>query len=192
LSRPSKRSDILREGIPILHRHGYSAASVESITEAAGVPKGSFFNHFGSKEAFAGEAIQAYFAVWEQISRPILQSDATAKEKVRLLLEAATGEIGVARSYDGCMIGNMSLEVSNQSEALRQQLSTILERLAEPFETVIRQGQEDGHFVKDVPPEKLARFVVNFLQGVNLRSKVDRNDLALAEFREIVLAHLAR
>lgn len=60
MGRPSRRGELLDIGVDVLHRRGYSAASVEAITELAGVPKGAFFNHFGSKEAFAVEALRRY------------------------------------------------------------------------------------------------------------------------------------
>ena len=39
---------------------GFAACSVQDITEAAGAPKGSFYNHYESKEALAAEIVTAY------------------------------------------------------------------------------------------------------------------------------------
>jgi TetR/AcrR family transcriptional repressor of nem operon len=53
MARPSKRNEIIRSGVGTLFRKGYAGAGVRDITAEAGVPLGSFTNHFGSKEEFA-------------------------------------------------------------------------------------------------------------------------------------------
>lgn len=187
MGRVSKREDILRAGVELLHKRGYGVASVESISEAAGVPKGSFFNHFHTKEQFAGEALNAYFLPWTQKSDAILaRPDLSSTEKLLALLEIATGK---ARGcYDGCMIGNLSLELAHQSEPVRTLLVSILSAWTSSFERVIREGQASGEFAASLVPDKTARFIVNLFQGAILRAKVDRSDQATDEFQDMVLA----
>jgi TetR/AcrR family transcriptional repressor of nem operon len=189
LSRPSKRAEILRAGVEVLHKRGYGAASVESITDAAGVPKGSFFNHFHSKEQFAKEALDAYFLPWSEKSQALLgRTDLSAKEKLVELLQIATGK--AKGCYDGCLIGNFSLELANESDSLRLQLSQILDAWSSSFETVIREGQTTGFFEPSLAPGKAARFVVNLFQGAILRAKVERSIRATEEFEDFVLSTL--
>jgi TetR/AcrR family transcriptional repressor of nem operon len=190
MSRPSKRADILRAGVELIHQRGYGTASVESVAEAAAVPKGSFFNHFGSKEGFAGEALDAYFAPLAEKSETILgRDDLSPKQKLQLLLRVATGK--PKGSYYGCMIGNLSLELANQSEPLRAQLSRILEDWTKFFERVICEGQSVGEFDPTLAADKTARFIINLFQGAALRSKVERSNRATEEFEDIVLTTLA-
>lgn len=190
MGRQSKRADILRAGVGIVHQRGYSTASVESITEAAGVPKGSFFNHFHSKEQFAHEALEAYFAPLKEKSESILgRDDLAPTQKLLMLLRIATSKAG--NCYDGCMIGNLSIEMSNESEPLRTQLAKILEDWSKFFERVIRDGQSVGAFDRDLAPDKTARFIINLFQGAALRSKVERSDRATEEFEDVVLTTLA-
>jgi len=60
MSKPNVREQILTTGLALLHGRGFNATSVQDITEAAGVPKGSFYNHFASKEALGLEVVQRY------------------------------------------------------------------------------------------------------------------------------------
>jgi TetR/AcrR family transcriptional repressor of nem operon len=187
LGRLSKRADILKAGVEVLHMHGYAVTSVDSIAEAAGVPKGSFFNHFHSKEKFAAEAVAAYFAPWTEKSEAVLHSEEfSAKEKLIALLAIMTCK--ATGSYEGCMIGNMSLELSHRSEPLRLLLAKILSAWSSSFERLIREGQQDGSFSATLAPERTARFIVNLFQGAILRAKVEHSDLATQEFTEIVVA----
>ncbi len=94
MGRPSKRGELLDAGVAILHRRGYAASSVESITEAAGVPKGALFNHFGSKEGFTNEALRRYFEPWRETASLILDdSSLSAVGKLHAMISAVTGMI---------------------------------------------------------------------------------------------------
>lgn len=153
------------------------------------MPKGSFFNHFHSKEEFAAEAVLEYFTPWTEKSEAILGStEISAMEKLNALLSIATGK--AKGSYRGCLVGNMGLELSHQSEPLRLLLAKVLDAWSSSFERLIREGQEDGSFNKTLSPEKMARFVVNLFQGAILRAKVEHSDRATQEFHEIVVAAL--
>lgn len=55
MSRPSNKEKLLTDGLRLVHERGFGASSVRDITQAAGVPQGSFTNHFASKEAFGLE-----------------------------------------------------------------------------------------------------------------------------------------
>src|SRR3954468_16640364 len=62
MGKISNRDRLLSEGLKVVHVHGYAGASVRDIVQAAGVPQGSFTNHFTSKEAFGLEILDLYFA----------------------------------------------------------------------------------------------------------------------------------
>ncbi len=62
MSKSSLREDLLNAGLKVMFRAGYTGASVRDICGAAGVPLGSFTNYFRSKEAFAEEVLDRYFA----------------------------------------------------------------------------------------------------------------------------------
>jgi TetR/AcrR family transcriptional repressor of nem operon len=186
MSRPSKRADIVAAGVEVLHRSGYAGTSVETITVAAGVPKGSFFNHFGTKRQFVGEALNAYFDEWVSRSNAILEDSDSLISKLDRLLATALGESQAGVRYDGCLIGNLSIEVAHQEEELRVLLSEIYSRWAQTFEALIAQGQAAGLFQTRVSAPMQARFIVNYLQGTLLRAKVDRNAIPIDDFRTII------
>jgi len=60
MSRPSVRGKLVEAAIETLHSRGFNGCSIQDITDAAGVPKGSFFNHFKSKELLALEVLDHY------------------------------------------------------------------------------------------------------------------------------------
>jgi TetR/AcrR family transcriptional repressor of nem operon len=61
MARPNVRERLLDAGVEIFHRCGFNGCGVQEITEAAGVPKGSFYNHFASKEALGAAVLDSYW-----------------------------------------------------------------------------------------------------------------------------------
>ena len=58
-SNPEVRRRLLAAGLDLVHARGFAASGVKDITDAAGVPKGSFYAYFPSKEAFAAAIFSA-------------------------------------------------------------------------------------------------------------------------------------
>ena len=62
MPKPSLRENLLDAGFRLMWQTGYGATGVRDIVAAAGAPQGSFTNHFRSKEDFACEVLDRYFA----------------------------------------------------------------------------------------------------------------------------------
>src|SRR6202012_1749996 len=119
MDRITNRERILEEGLKAVHAHGFANTSVRDIVAAAGVPQGSFTNHFESKEAFGLEILDLYFARGTSVIEETLRNDALPPlKRLRLWIERnSEAERNCARS--GCLIGNFTAEAVNDSEALR-------------------------------------------------------------------------
>src|SRR6185312_7860204 len=76
MPKPSNREKILAEGLRVVHERGFAGASVRDIVQAAGVPQGSFTNHFASKEAFGLEIIELYYQNSRRTIAETLRNDA--------------------------------------------------------------------------------------------------------------------
>ena len=60
MSKPNVREQLIEAGLKTLLGQGFNGSGVQDVADAARVPKGSFYNHFESKEAFAAEALERY------------------------------------------------------------------------------------------------------------------------------------
>src|SRR5271163_4356717 len=75
MSKPSNRDKIITEGMRVVHERGFAGSSVRDIVQAAGVPQGSFTNHFQSKGAFALEVLNAYYERGRERTKSTLLND---------------------------------------------------------------------------------------------------------------------
>jgi TetR/AcrR family transcriptional repressor of nem operon len=186
MSRPSLREDLLNAGLKVMFRSGYTGASVRDICEAAGVPLGSFTNHFRSKEAFAEEVLGRYFAHLKGFVQEALEDKSlTPRQRLQRYLDTISGVLADDKWNRGCLIGDLSLE-SSQSKLLRERLEAIFREWRAPFASCIAEAQTAGEIESTFDPMDLAEFLLASWEGAILRMKVDRGPAALDRFKHIV------
>ncbi|MDX8444323.1 TetR/AcrR family transcriptional regulator [Mesorhizobium captivum] len=187
MARQSLRENLLEAGFQTIWNSGYSAAGVRDIVAAAGARPGSFTNHFASKEEFAGEVLERYFAyVGGLVEKALAQDGTPPAGRLRRYLDVITSKLEAHDWARGCMIGNLSLETAVHSEPLRRRLVDIFERWRQPFAACIAEGQAAGEITNAFDAEDLADFLLSSWQGAMLRMKVERNPEPLERFKKII------
>ena len=152
----------------------------------AGVPQGSFTNHFRSKEGFAEAVLNHYFGYVKGLVREALEDKALSpRQRLRRYLDIITTKLEADHWTRGCLIGDLSLEASGQSEPLRARLATIFEEWRAPFAACIAEAQDAGEIAATFDPTDLAEFLLASWQGAILRMKVERGPAPLERFKTI-------
>lgn len=173
------KQQIIEAGLAELHARGYAACSVEDITKAAGVPKGSFYNHFASKEEFAVVAVRRYF----QVSGWLTSFEArSAIARLRAGFEALYARARDRSFSRGCMGGNLANEVADHSEAIRRELAEGLEAWSAIVTELVAEAQRNGETSATSDPAQLGRFIVNAWEGALTRSRVVRTGEPIDDF----------
>jgi TetR/AcrR family transcriptional regulator, transcriptional repressor for nem operon len=187
VSKPSLREDILKAGLKVMFRSGYQGATVRDICAAAGAPHGSFTNHFRSKEAFAREVLDRYFANLQGYVRAALgDKSLTPRQRLKRYLDIISGVLAGAKWQRGCLIGDFSLETTAQSKLLRQRLEAIFREWRAPFAACIAEAQTGGEIDSKFDSFDLAEFLLASWEGAILRMKVERGPAALERFKKIM------
>jgi TetR/AcrR family transcriptional repressor of nem operon len=190
MARPSNRDRILTEGLKVVHARGFNGASVRDIVQAAGVPQGSFTNHFASKEAFGLEIIDLYLAHSAALIAETLRNDALPPlARLRAFL-AANGDPDAMRN--GCLLGNFAAEVCEQSDALRERVAEVLGELVQAVAYCLKAAVATGELPAGLDVESVAGFVVAGLQGARLMAKVERDAAPLARFEQVLFGSVLR
>ena len=86
-----------------MHTHGFAASGVKDITDAAGVPKGSFYAYFASKEALAAALLEHYWSDIEARLSPILESAGSAQNRITRFFHALADEHEAGDFLLGCL-----------------------------------------------------------------------------------------
>ena len=192
MGRPSLRNNILDAGLRVMFRSGYHGASVRDICAAAGVPQGSFTNHFRSKEAFAAEVLDQYFNYLKGLVQQALDERLTPRQQLKRYLDIITDKLERDGWKIGCLIGDLSLETSSHSSALRNRLDAIFREWRAPFASCIAAAQATGEIDSQFDATELAEFLLASWEGAILRMKVERHPAALERFKTIVFETVFR
>lgn len=191
MPRPSHREKILFEGLKVVHRRGFGGASVRDIVQAAGVPQGSFTNHFASKEAFGLEVMELYFANSREIIRMTLCNDSLgALERLGDYIDKNIEHISLDNAQNGCLFGNFAVEASDHSETLRIRVVEILAEVQQCVAYCLHAAVEANELAADTECDALAQFVVTSLQGAILLAKAQRNAAPVENFKALLFGRV--
>ena len=181
--RDSKKEAILLAGMEVMKAHGYNGTSVKDIVEAAGVPKGSFYNYFESKEQFAIEAIDYAAAEGHEfLARALGDSSKCAVARLSGFFSSSIDCACDSKFKVGCFLGNMCQEMSDTSDAIRARLDKVLEGNTRLIADVIEQGQERESIGRDLDPKLASEFLFNAWQGALMRAKAAKSRAPLDAF----------
>jgi TetR/AcrR family transcriptional repressor of nem operon len=177
------RGRLLEAGVETFRRMGFNGCGVQDITDSAGVPKGSFYNHFESKEALGAEALEHY---WKEGACSTLRilSDETIPpvERLRQYFQTMADRLAENEFTCGCLVGNLAAEMADHSKLISDRLSSIFAGWTQAVANCIRDGQRLGQIRADARADSLAAFLLNAWEGATLRARMDKDGAALSQF----------
>jgi TetR/AcrR family transcriptional repressor of nem operon len=191
MAKPSNRDKLLTEGLRVVHERGFAGAGVRDIVAAAGVPQGSFTNHFASKEAFGLEIINLYFSSSGPMLDSTLRNEAlTPLTRVRAYVDANIDRLNETGMRNGCLFGNFIAEASEHSEAIRQRIVAILAEMERAIAVCLRQAVAAHELPPDFGCDEIAAFVMSGLQGAILLAKAQRSPQPVECFKHTLFTKI--
>lgn len=166
---------LLGTGAEILHRKGFSDTGIQEVLKSAGVPKGSFYYHFKSKEDFGLQVMEVYAGVMFQT----LQTNTSSGEG--FVLEALQGffrdmtDYAVMHKFAGCPLGNLAQELGDTNELFGSKLNDIFARLEDEIADRLSKAIAAGEINRKIDVKQFALFLVSSWEGALLRMKLTKN-----------------
>jgi TetR/AcrR family transcriptional regulator, transcriptional repressor for nem operon len=189
MPKTSNRERILAEGLRVVHERGFANASVRDIVQAAGVPQGSFTNHFASKEAFGLEIIDLYYASSRRNIAATLRNDALAPlQRLAAYIDGTKERLNDNSMRNGCLIGNFTAEASENSEPIRSRVVQTFAETREALAYCLRAAVAAGEVKPTIDCAEVAGFIVSSLQGAILLSKAHRSPEPIERFKRVLFA----
>jgi len=184
---------LLRQGLKYFYDRGFHGTTVDAILEASGVPKGSFYHHFGSKEAFARAVLTRYTEFQlALLDRWVNEPDLSTTDRLGRYVDELV-ELFVRSGYRrACLAGKLSTEVAVGSDAFREQIGASLLAWKEHLTALLSQGQERGDVRTDRTAEDLATATLALIQGTFVLCIATRDEEALKAVRSTIQLLVAR
>ena len=197
--RPPKRIDerletreaLIRRGTEVLTEKGFSATGLDEVLRQIGVPKGSFYHYFDSKEAFGLEVVDhyaAYFAL--KLDRWFDDESRAPRARLAGFIEAAKEGMARHAYRRGCLIGNLGQEMSALPESYRDRLEAVFQDWQARLAACLEVARRCGEIAPDADCERLAAFFWIGWEGAVLRARLMRSaaplDLFAQEFVSVI------
>ena len=170
------RSHILETAQTIISGKGFSAVGLNEILQTAGVPKGSFYHYFGSKEAFGEELLKSYFADYQETLDAMLsRTGLSGAERLIGYWESWLETQSACDPKGKCLTVKLAAEVSDLSEPMRVVLERETARVIARLEQAIEDGIADYSLPASLDAKLTASTLYQLWLGASLRSKITRD-----------------
>ncbi len=172
-----------------MYLNGYGNTGIKEITDAVDIPKGSFYNHFSSKQEFGLAIIDYYRANFMQKAKNILSDKSfppiqRLKNFIDISIEMAETQFSCKL---GCLVGNFSQELGDVNDEFAAALKNAFNDMNGFYVTCIQEAKDDNSIKSNYSAEDLADFVINAWEGALIRMKSDRNTNQLKLVRKVLV-----
>lgn len=168
------RDAILATGEDLMREKGFVGVGLQEILSTCGVPKGSFYHYFSSKEGFGVAVLERYVETYLAAVGTLLDGPGTGRDRITLLAQAWAGGAGDA-SADRCLVVKLSAEVSSFSEPMRQVLADGVSQLVALLADVVSEGHADGSVPAGRPAREVAEGLYELWLGAALLDRLVRD-----------------
>ena len=185
------RELLLRAGLEVLTEKGFSATGIDEILGRAGVPKGSFYHYFASKEAFGLGLIERYGEFFaRKLDRHLDNRSLPPLARLQAFVDDARAGMARLGYRRGCLIGNLGQEMGSLPESFRARLKETFEDWQARFSACLKEAQDAGEVARSADTDQLAAFFWIGWEGAVLRAKLEQSARPLEVFAAFYFAGL--
>ncbi|WP_193045396.1 TetR/AcrR family transcriptional regulator [Mycolicibacterium baixiangningiae] len=190
-AKTDTRQAILDTAERLMVQKGYSAVGLTEVLTTAGVPKGSFYHYFSSKDAFGEAMLQKYFTDYlANMDRIIATPGAGPAEQLMTYWQQFYDKQKVDDCQGRCLVVKLAAEVADLSEPMRLTLQQGTAGIIDRLERMLAAGVEDHSLPLPVTPALAANSLYGAWVGASVLAKVNRSpehlDTAMAYTRQML------
>lgn len=174
--RIDTRQHILDCGRRLVAAKGFVGVGLAEILATAGVPKGSFYHYFASKEAFGAALLESYAEQYQaRLTALALRSGLTGAERLLTYFEHWIETQRGDDRAEHCLIVKLAAEIADLSDAMRSRMLNSTEIILRQLADFVAEGQADGSIGTGEAPSSLAQFLYEAWLGASLLAKLRRD-----------------
>lgn len=193
MTKPDTREALIQAGTRIIAEQGFDTTGINAVLASAGVPKGSFYYHFPSKEDFGLAVIDRFAADYSRLLAGFLEDGLrTPLARIRRYLESGMAEMDAKACTGGCPIGNLGQELASRNEAFRARLDAVMRDWERQFADCLAAAREAGELATDADAHQLARALLSGWEGAILRAKLMKSVAPMQDFIALWFGRILR
>jgi TetR/AcrR family transcriptional regulator, transcriptional repressor for nem operon len=177
------REALIRCGVEVLTEQGFMATGIDSILKRVGVPKGSFYHYFASKEVYGLAVLDSYAGYFaRRLDRWLLDEALSPLERLVGFVQHSKASMARYGFRRGCLVGNMGQEVSVLPEGFRDALETVFLDWQRRLSACFDAAKQAGELPRSADCAELAAYFWIGWEGAVLRARLVQSDTPLNTF----------
>ncbi|KKM94339.1 hypothetical protein LCGC14_1199300 [marine sediment metagenome] len=177
------RNLIIQTGADLIGTKGFGATGINGILTVAGVPKGSFYHYFSSKNDFGLAIIDTFAEEYDtKLDHILNDSSRSYVDRLRAYFDTGFDNMTDCNCTRGCLIGNLGQELAGQNEMFRVRLNNVFSAWEKRFEDCIADAQTAGDIASGIDSADAASFLLSGWEGAILRAKVVKSTEPMERF----------
>jgi TetR/AcrR family transcriptional repressor of nem operon len=173
------REYIIEKAAPIFNMKGYAGTSLQDLTEATGLTKGSIYGNFKNKDEVAVAVYEYSIRMLDQRITAFLESRHSMTAKLVGITEYYRLNWRQIFEKGGCPVQNASVEADDNLSVLKKPVQNSIKNWAKGITLVIEKGQRKGEFKKSIDAEEYAYAIITLLEGGIMLAKIMNNQKLL-------------
>lgn len=191
MSKNNTRQLILLKGAEIMHIKGFNSTGIKDITDAANVPKGSFYFYFESKDYFGIELINYYSEfLFSDLIECLNTENVNYLERLKNFFYIHSEKFIKNEFFGGCPIGNFTIELADTKELFREALKLTFQNVIFQITECMQKAIDNNEIGDEIKPENLAQFIFSSWEGTIMQMRLSKNRNALNNFMDIIFDKL--
>ena len=175
---------MIAEGLKSLVLHGFEGIGLNAILHAAGVPKGSFYYYFKSKEDFARAVLDAYERNADDRQSEIFKDTSRSPlQRLRNYFEIVGSDHLAEAPIGGCLFGVLSQTAAARSPEFKARLAQVFCTWEAELAELLEEAQSIGEVDRGLDAKEAAAFLIDCWEGMLVRLKVDGDRNSLRRFQ---------
>lgn len=193
VGRSDTRKSLVWCGTELLTERGFQITGIEEVLKRVGVPKGSFYNFFKSKDEFGAAVIDNYVEYYaRKMDRIFGDTSRSPLQRLKDFVENAKHGMSKFDFRRGCLIGNLGQELASADSDFRLRLEAVLVSWEDRVTACLEEAIATGEIGKDNDAHALSRFFWIGWEGAILRSKLMRSLDPIDHFADLYFRKVAR
>lgn len=194
MDKEEKKQAIIAKSGDIMYLKGYNATGVQEIADAAGIPKGSFYNYFENKEQFAIELMECYCQTGcDSMDAIFSMKELTPLARISLMFDNMIEHFTREEKFTkGSFIGNISQEMGDMSKPIAIAAEDSYKRMVGHLKSILQEARDAGEIKDSLDIDKVANFILNSKEGAMVRMKASKDSAPLWIFKDMIMELLRK
>ncbi len=183
-----KKLEIIKTGFFLMKSKGYNGTGINEIIHTVGIPKGSFYYYFESKEGFAIEILNYYAdRLLQNVADALTDPSQPPLQRILKLYKRQVADYLDNSSFSyGAFGTRLCQEIGSRHTLVKNAAEKVYKDLIGLHNQCLLEASAKGDIGRDIDTAKLSEFIIYSWEGALMRLNGSKNADSLQTFNDML------